>query len=121
MDLITLLQILLLLFVEQIICNRLSRQHLAKQYVKNLSLLERDLSQTIIVDDRNDVYKYHPRNGINCYDFNGDEPNSYQDNELTLIGDFLIGIKDCEDVRDHCPYVLYCMNHMLAYACTKCA
>ena len=93
------------MFVEQIISNRLSREHLSDQYFKNLSLLERDLSQTIIVDDTKKVCSYHLKNAIICKRFNGDEPNSYQDNELTLIGDFLIGIKDCEDVRDHCPYV----------------
>jgi len=64
-------------------------------YVKDLSLLDRDLSQAIIVDNSPNSYIFHPDNAIDCSSFI-DDPN---DRELDQIGAFLTGIKDVKDVR----------------------
>jgi len=67
-------------------------------YVKDLSLLNRDLSQTIIVDNSPLSYQFHPKNAIGCTSFIDD----MADQELDAIADFLLEIKDTEDVRLHC-------------------
>jgi len=67
-------------------------------YVKDLSLLDRDLSQAIIVDNSPSSYIFHPENAIDCSSFI-DDPT---DRELDQIGAFLAGVKDVEDVRDVC-------------------
>jgi carboxy-terminal domain RNA polymerase II polypeptide A small phosphatase len=64
-------------------------------YVKDLSLLDRDLSQSIIIDNSPASYMFHPENAIDCSSFI-DDPN---DRELDQIGAFLAVIKDVEDVR----------------------
>ena len=64
-------------------------------YVKDLSLINRDLKQSIIIDNSPSSYMFHPENAIDCSSFI-DDPN---DCELGHIGKFLIGIKDVEDVR----------------------
>lgn len=67
-------------------------------YVKDLSLLDRDLSQTIIVDNSPNSYIFHPENAIDCSSFI-DDP---RDRELDQIGYFLSSVKDVEDVRTVC-------------------
>lgn len=67
-------------------------------YVKDLSLLDRDLSQSIIVDNSPSSYIFHPENAIDCSSFI-DDPN---DRELDQIAAFLTGIKDLKDVRPMC-------------------
>lgn len=64
-------------------------------YVKDLSLLNRDLCQAIIIDNSPSSYLFHPENAIDCTRFI-DDPN---DRDLNQIGKFLIGIKNVEDVR----------------------
>lgn len=64
-------------------------------YVKDLSLLNRDLSQTIIIDNSPASYIFHPENAIDCSSFI-DDP---LDRELHQIGSFLKGIKNVNDVR----------------------
>lgn len=64
-------------------------------YVKDLSLLNRDLTQTIIVDNSPASYVFHPENSIDCSSFI-DDPN---DRELHQIGSFLTGIRQIKDVR----------------------
>ncbi|KAG2796039.1 hypothetical protein PC112_g22374, partial [Phytophthora cactorum] len=66
-------------------------------YVKDLSLLDRDISQTIIVDNSPMAYAFHPRNAIGCSSFI-DDPN---DRELESISRFLTKFQDVEDVRNH--------------------
>lgn len=66
-------------------------------YVKNLSLLGRDLSQTIIVDNSPVSYMFHPENAIGCYTWT----DEMDDIELQEIADFLVLIKDVDDVRQH--------------------
>jgi carboxy-terminal domain RNA polymerase II polypeptide A small phosphatase len=67
-------------------------------YVKDLSLLDRDLSKTIIIDNSPSSYMFHPENAIDCSSFI-DDPN---DRELDQIGAFLAGISDAKDVRGIC-------------------
>ncbi len=67
-------------------------------YVKDLSLLDRDLSTTIIVDNSPSSYIFHPENAIDCSSFIDDPA----DCELKQIADFLKGVKDVKDVRSVC-------------------
>ena len=68
-------------------------------YVKDLSLLNRDLSQTIIIDNSPSSYMFHPENAIDCSSFI-DDP---RDRELDQIGAFLEGISDTTDMRGVAP------------------
>lgn len=68
-------------------------------YVKDLSVLDRDLSSTIIIDNSPNSYLFHPENAIDCSSFI-DDP---RDRELDQIGSFLAGIKDAKDVRGLAP------------------
>lgn len=67
-------------------------------YVKDLSLINRDLSQSIIVDNSPASYIFHPDNAIDCSSFI-DDPS---DRELDQIGSFLAGVRDVKDVRKVC-------------------
>jgi len=67
-------------------------------YVKDLSLLDRELKDTIIVDNSPSSYIFHPENAIDCSSFI-DDP---RDRELDQIGAFLAGIRNVGDVRDAC-------------------
>lgn len=67
-------------------------------YVKDLSLLNRDLSQSIIVDNSPASYIFHPENAIDCSSYI-DDP---RDQELDQIGSFLEGVKDVKDVTRVC-------------------
>jgi TFIIF-interacting CTD phosphatase-like protein len=66
--------------------------------VKDLSLLGRDLSQTIIVDDDPDAYSLQPENAIDITVYGNMEGYS-RDRDLEQIAAFLKGIKDVPDVR----------------------
>jgi len=90
-----------LLDPKQVIRTRLFRESCVfdeGNYVKDLSLLDRDLSQTIIVDNSPSSYIFHPQNAIDCSSFIDD----IMDRELDHIGKFLTGVKDVKDVRDVC-------------------
>lgn len=67
-------------------------------YVKDLSKLDRDLRQTIIIDNSPNSYSFQPENAIDCSSFI-DDP---RDRELNQIAAFLTGIKDVRDVRGIC-------------------
>eukprot|EP01138_Halocafeteria_seosinensis_P002988 gb/GECG01003052.1/.p1 GENE.gb/GECG01003052.1/~~gb/GECG01003052.1/.p1 ORF type:complete len:144 (+),score=11.41 gb/GECG01003052.1/:1-432(+) len=41
-------------------------------WVKNLSNLPRELTRTIIIDDRKSSFQFHPENGVECRPFYGD-------------------------------------------------
>ena len=69
-------------------------------YVKDLSLINRDLSQSIIIDNSPASYIFHPENAIDCSSFI-DDP---RDRELEQIGSFLVGVRDVNDVREVCSY-----------------
>jgi len=68
-------------------------------YIKDLSQLDRDLSQCIIIDNSASSYLFHPENAIDCSSFIDDR----NDRELDHIGAFLVGIKDSKDVRGLAP------------------
>eukprot|EP00559_Dactyliosolen_fragilissimus_P009366 CAMPEP_0184856820 /NCGR_PEP_ID=MMETSP0580-20130426/2001_1 /TAXON_ID=1118495 /ORGANISM="Dactyliosolen fragilissimus" /LENGTH=562 /DNA_ID=CAMNT_0027352071 /DNA_START=977 /DNA_END=2665 /DNA_ORIENTATION=- len=65
-------------------------------YVKDLSLLNRDIRDTIIVDNSPNSYIFHPLNAIDCTSFIDD----INDRELDQIGAFLAGVRNVDDVRD---------------------
>jgi len=67
-------------------------------YVKDLSLLDRDLTQTIIIDNSPSSYIFHPENAIDCSSFIDDQ----RDRELDQIGYFLKSVKNVGDVRTVC-------------------
>jgi RNA polymerase II subunit A small phosphatase-like protein len=67
-------------------------------YVKDLSLLDRDLSQAIIIDNSPSSYMFHPENAIDCTSFIDD----VKDRELDQISKFLVAVKDVKDVRNVC-------------------
>lgn len=92
-----------LLDKEKVISKRLFRENCVfydGHYVKDLSLLKRDISQTIIVDNSPMSYIFHPENAIDCVSF-FDDPD---DVELWQIADFLESIESSDDVR------LFCRN-----------
>lgn len=64
-------------------------------YVKDLSLLNRNLKDTIIIDNSPASYLFHPENAIDCSSFIDD----LNDRELHQIGSFLKGMRNVEDVR----------------------
>jgi len=68
-------------------------------YVKDLSVLDRDIASTIIIDNSPNSYLFHPENAIDCSSFI-DDP---KDRELDQIGSFLTGIKNAKDVRGLAP------------------
>jgi len=82
-------------------------------YVKDLSLLNRDLSQCIIIDNSPASYLFHPENAIDCTSFIDD----VSDRELDHIGKFLVGVTDVVDLRGtvnlwrHWPNVDLTKNH----------
>lgn len=85
---------------ENVIRFRLFREHCVQyegNYVKDLSLLDRDISQTIIIDNSPMSYLFHPRNAIGCSSFIDD----MSDRELESIQRFLFVIEKAEDVRSH--------------------
>lgn len=64
--------------------HRLYRHHtIAEQgnYIKDLSLLGRDIKKTIIIDNNPENFKRHPENGIFIKSWMGDE----NDMALTLL------------------------------------
>lgn len=69
-------------------------------FVKDLSLLNRDLQNCVIVDNSPMSYIFHPENAIDCSSFI-DDPS---DVEMWMIGDFLAGINECDDVRHFCRH-----------------
>uniref|UniRef100_A0AAV1TDC3 FCP1 homology domain-containing protein n=1 Tax=Peronospora matthiolae TaxID=2874970 RepID=A0AAV1TDC3_9STRA len=85
---------------EGVIRYRLYREHCVQYkggYVKDLSVLNRSLSQTIIIDNAPMSYTLHPQNAIGVTGFI-DDPN---DSELGSISRFLTTIRSVGDVRDH--------------------
>ena len=85
----------------KLIHHRLYRQHCIYQdgvYVKDLSLLGRDLKKTLIVDNIRDNYERQPENGIEILTWLSDP----QDRELYKLGVFFKNLitKDVDDIRD---------------------
>ena len=97
--------------IHKVISKRLFRENCVYHdghYVKDLSLLNRDLQHCIIVDNSPMSYTFHVENAIDCGSFI-DDP---KDVEMWLIGDFLQGISKCDDVRMHCNHWReWCKKH----------
>ncbi|KAL0478961.1 hypothetical protein AKO1_007875 [Acrasis kona] len=70
-------------------------QH-GRYFIKNLDVLNRDLSRTIIVDDSPRSYFYHKSNGIHIKGYFGDSPS---DNELEKLVPLLRHLLSAKDVR----------------------
>jgi RNA polymerase II subunit A small phosphatase-like protein len=90
-----------LLDAKRVIRTRLFREscvYYEGNYVKDLSLLDRDLSQAIIIDNSPSSYMFHPENAIDCSSFIDDT----KDRELDQIAKFLVAVKDVKDVRNVC-------------------
>ena len=66
--------------------------------MKDMSLINCDLSQSIIVDNSQNLDVLHPENAIDCSSFI-DVPD---DRELDQIGACLVGIKDMKDGSNVC-------------------
>jgi len=79
--------------------HRLFRRHCTKvrgNFVKDLSLLGRSLSQTIIIDNSPLTFALQPSNGIPCDNWFDDQ----MDQELLQLLPILRHLKEVEDVRD---------------------
>lgn len=65
--------------------------------LKDLSLLGRDLSKVVIIDNLKENFELQPDNGIHITTWTSDP----KDQEFFYIAPFLLGLaeKDCEDVR----------------------
>jgi RNA polymerase II subunit A small phosphatase-like protein len=86
---------------EHVISKRLFREDCVYHeghYVKDLSLLNRDIKSCIIVDNSPMSYIFHPDHAIDCSSF----IDSKLDRELWQIADFLEAIHAVDDVRDVC-------------------
>ena len=83
------------------IIHRLYRQHTKYEdgvYIKDLSILNRDLKKTIIVDNIGDNFKRQKQNGIEIKSWYGDPA----DTELKILADYLetFAILRVKDVRE---------------------
>ena len=84
-------------------------------YIKNLSLLGRDLKTILIVDDIPTVFTIHKSNGICIKPFNGDVVSDR--NTLKILGEILQKIRfdadECGDIRKSLEkYKNFIMNHI---------
>lgn len=70
-------------------------QH-GRYFIKDLDLLHRDLSRTIIIDDSPKSYAYHQSNGLLIKGYFGDDPN---DDELSKLIPLLRRLASVQDVR----------------------
>ena len=72
-------------------------------YIKDLSLINRDLSKVLIIDNIEENYMLQPSNGLNILNFEEDE----KDSELDFLLDDLneVVCKKGIDVRDYLPQI----------------
>jgi len=86
---------------QKVINSRLFREscvYYDGHYIKDLSLLNRDITQCIIVDNSPMSYTFHPDNAIDCGTYIDDPA----DIEMWQIADFLEAIVGVSDVRGKC-------------------
>ena len=79
-----------------VIKHRLFREHCVFEegnYVKDLSMLGRDLKSTIIIDNSAVSYQFQPENAIPCSNFI-DDPNDTDLYELVPLLEALVGVAD---------------------------
>ena len=67
-------------------------------YVKDLSVINRDLRRTIIIDNSSSSFIFHPESAIGCGSFIDDK----SDRELVVIGDYLEELATHDDFRGRC-------------------
>lgn len=87
----------------KMITARLFREHCVLfqgNYIKDLSLLGRDLASTLIIDNSIAAYSFQKENGVNCKSFIDD----LNDKELYDLMLFLKSIVDVDDVRYHLQF-----------------
>lgn len=92
-----------MLDVHKVVRARLFREHCVfyqGHFVKDLSVINRPIDKSILIDNSPQSYIFQPENAIDCSSF-FEDPN---DDELARIGDFLEGIHDCRDVRALCRH-----------------
>lgn len=77
-------------------------------YVKDLSLLGRDLKNVIIIDNAPTSYLFHPENALPSRSWYGD----IHDRELHEFIPLLIGLSQVDDVR-------VCLREIGATACER--
>jgi CTD small phosphatase-like protein 2 len=92
---------------ENLISHRLYREHTQPKnnvYIKDLSLLGRDIKKCIIVDNNAENFQVHPKNGIFIKSWYGDQA----DQALTKLAPILkgsaaliseISTANCPDIR----------------------
>lgn len=81
---------------------RLYREHCVYHrgtYVKDLSLIGRELASTLIVDNSKNSYMFQPQCGVPCTSFIDDK----SDRELYALADWLEKIADAEDMTKVTP------------------
>jgi RNA polymerase II subunit A small phosphatase-like protein len=80
----------------RVVKHRLFREHCVFEegnYVKDLSMLGRDLKSTIIIDNSAVSYQFQPENAIPCSNFI-DDPNDTDLYELVPLLEALVGVAD---------------------------
>jgi carboxy-terminal domain RNA polymerase II polypeptide A small phosphatase len=80
----------------RVVKHRLFREHCVFEegnYVKDLSMLGRDLKSTIIIDNSAISYQFQPENAIPCSNFI-DDPNDTDLYELVPLLEALVGVAD---------------------------
>ena len=73
-------------------------------YVKDLRILNRDLSKTIIVDNSAYSFGFQPENGVLVLPFKGEK----DDSEFLMLGEYLTHLMKFDDFRNfNKKYFLY--------------
>ena len=86
---------------KRIFSQRLYRKSCATYngYTKDLRRVENfNPKQTILIDDNTDNFQFQKRNGVECSAFCGNS----EDNELSLLTEFLGFVRKQEDVQEFC-------------------
>lgn len=74
-------------------------------YIKDLRVINRDLSKVVIIDNSPCNFAWNIENGIPIIPF-FDNKN---DKELYNLYNYLINLKNCKDVREYNKYKIICI------------
>ncbi|KAL7753620.1 CTD small phosphatase-like protein 2 [Sorochytrium milnesiophthora] len=83
-------------------------------YLKDLHILGRDLSKTIIIDNAPQCFGYHPSNGLPIRSWY-DDPT---DNQLLRLADLLVSLAALDDVRPTVRKLSRVWRWLQHYGCT---